>query len=375
MIFSFLCDIIFHVNGFRTKGGLYMATPITVIKDDEFRKLLKKGISGGFFFYGDEDYMKNFTLKAAREAICPDPTFAVFNDLRIDFMDYSASALLDALIPPPMMTEQKIVTINGLSMDILRRQRELPALEEALSELSQYEYNVLIISIPADQMDPGNPDRGRPSDEFALLSKYLTPVVFDPISGARLVSWVGKHFEHEGVSASPAVCSALIEHCGRSMYVLSREIEKLAFYVLWNGRNSVTAEDVKNIAIADVSLGAYEFSNAIAEGRGEDALKALAAMKFMRMDPLLVMGEISRTLHDMILVKSMKEKGASMAEIISVLRIAKIPDFVVKKYYASSAMTLKRLYRIAELCSAADLELKGVTREPYLPIERLVCSI
>lgn len=348
---------------------------MAIMKDDEFRKLLKKGISGGFFFYGEEDYMKNFTLKVAREAICPDPTFAVFNDLRIDSMDYSAAALLDALIPPPMMTEQKIVTVNGLSMDILRRQRELPALEEVLSELSRYEYNILILSIPADQMDPGNPERGRPSDEFALLSKHLTPVVFDPISGARLVSWVGKHFEHEGVSAAPAVCSALIEHCGRSMYILSREIEKLSFYVLWNGRNSVTADDVKNISIADVSVGAYEFSNAIAEGRGEDAINAVSAMKFLRVDPLLIMGEISRTVHDMILVKSLKEKGSSVTEIISVLRNAKIPDFVVKKYYSSSAMTLKRLYRIAELCSNADLELKSLTSDPYLPIERLVCSI
>ena len=102
---------------------------MTIMKDDEFRKQLKKGISGGFFFYGEEDYMKNFTLSAAREAICPDPTFAVFNDLRIDPIDYSASALLNALIPPPMMTEQKIVTVNGLSMDLLRRQSEISALD------------------------------------------------------------------------------------------------------------------------------------------------------------------------------------------------------------------------------------------------------
>ena len=348
---------------------------MTIMKDDEFRKQLKKGISGGFFLYGEEDYMKNFTLSAAREAICPDPTFAVFNDLRIDPIDYSASALLNALIPPPMMTEQKIVTVNGLSMDLLRRQREISALDEALSELPQYEYNVLILSIPADQLDPGNPEKGRPSDEFALLSKHLTPVVFDPISGARLVNWVGKHFEHEGVSASAAVCSALIDHCGKSMYILSHEIEKLAFYLLWNGRNTVTVEDIKSISIADISVGAYEFSNAIAEGRGEDALKALEAMKYLRIDPLLVMGEISKTVHDMILVKSMKESGSSLTEIISTLRSIKIPEFIVKKHYASSAMSLKRLYRIAELCADADIELKNAPTEPYLPVERLVCII
>ena len=89
---------------------------MNIIKEDAFRKELKKGLSGGFLFFGDEDYMKGFDLRASRAAVCPDETFAIFNDIRIDAMDYSAGALLDALIPPPMMTEQKIVTVSGLNI-------------------------------------------------------------------------------------------------------------------------------------------------------------------------------------------------------------------------------------------------------------------
>ena len=91
-----------------------------LMKEEIFRKQLKKGLSGGYLFFGDEDYMKSFALRSAREAICPDETFAVFNDVRIDALDYSAGALLNALMPPPMMTESKIVTVSGLNIGNLR---------------------------------------------------------------------------------------------------------------------------------------------------------------------------------------------------------------------------------------------------------------
>ena len=52
-----------------------------IIKEDAFRKQIKKGLSGGYLFYGDEDYMKAYAVNAAREAVCADPTFALFNDM------------------------------------------------------------------------------------------------------------------------------------------------------------------------------------------------------------------------------------------------------------------------------------------------------
>ena len=36
-----------------------------IIKEDAFRKQLKKGLSGAYLFFGDEDYLKNFSLKVA----------------------------------------------------------------------------------------------------------------------------------------------------------------------------------------------------------------------------------------------------------------------------------------------------------------------
>lgn len=341
-----------------------------LIKEDVFRKQLKKGLSGGYLFFGDEDYLKSFSLHAAREAICPDATFALFNDIRIDSMDYSAGALLDALMPPPMMGDQKIISIRGLNIGAMKSS-ELDDLFEVLELLPQYDYNVLIISVPAEQFDEGRLPKN-PSSLFKRFAEHLTPVQFDPISGARLVAWVGKHFQHHNVSAPPEVCSYLIELCGRSMFTLSSETEKLAYYVLQNGRSQVTRQDVDRVSIAELSTDTFALANAIVDGRYDDAMQALNVMKFRRVDPVIILSEVSRAVCEMTYIKTLQCQGLPASEICAVL---KMNEYKARLYLTGAGgKSMKKLRRAVELCSEADLALKQSSKE-YIAIERLICSL
>ena len=341
-----------------------------IIKEDQFRKQIKKGLSGAYLFFGDEDYMKSFALRSAREAICPDETFALFNEMKLDALDYSASALLDAIMPMPMMSEQKLITVNGLDINGLK-QKELDELCEALESLKEYDYNVVIITVPAGLIDEGNLPK-RPSSLLSRIGEFATPVLFEPVTGARLVSWVGKHFEHHGVKASPEVAAKLIAYSGRSMFTLSFETEKLSYYVLWNGRDTVTEADVLNVSIGEISTDAFTLANAILDGRNEDALTALGVMKFRRVEPLILLGEVSRVICDLISVKSLIEKGLPTSEAASIL---KMNEYKARLYASGAASrSMKKLRRALELCSEADLSLK-LSPTGYAPIEKLVCSL
>ena len=341
-----------------------------IIKDDIFRKQMKKGLSGGYLFFGDEDYMKAYTVSAVRNAVCEEEAFALFNDMKIDVMDYSAGALLDALMPLPMMSEKKIVTVNGLNLNALKA-REVDELCDVLATLPEYDYNVLIISVPATMIEEGNLPK-RPSSILKKLSEHLTPVQFEPVSGARLVSWVGKHFEHNGVSATPEVCSFLINYVGKSMYSLANETDKLSFYVLEKGRSSVTREDVLDVAVAQISADAFALTNAILDGRSEDAVNALAVMKFRRIDPVVLMGEISRTICDLISVKALLSEGCSSMDITSMVTKN---EYRTKLYIqGASGKSMARLKNALELCTEADLGVKSMS-QGYVPIEKFICSI
>ena len=55
-----------------------------VINDSAFRKTIEKQPTGAYLFFGEEDYLKAHALKTARSTVCPEPSFAVFNDISID---------------------------------------------------------------------------------------------------------------------------------------------------------------------------------------------------------------------------------------------------------------------------------------------------
>ena len=341
-----------------------------IIKEDVFRKQLKKGLCGAYLFFGEEDYLKSFSLKSARNAVCSDPTLAIFNDIQIDPLDYSPETLVNALMPLPMMEEKKIVTINGLSISAMKSY-ELDAFIEAVSSIKEYDYNVLIISVSADNIDEGNLPKS-PSKTLLALSKVLTPVHFDAVTGARLTDWVGKHFIHHGANASREVCELLIEKCGKSMFSLSKETEKLAFYALQHGRQQITPDDVENVACSVMTSDAYALANAILDGRYPDALDALSVMKFKRVEPVIVFSEVCRVIYDLFMIKILQEEGLPVSEIA---RTIKANEYKVKIYASTCANKSRASFeRAIRLCSEADIALKRHS-QGYAAIERLICYL
>ena len=99
-----------------------MATkPIFVLQEADFRRELKSTPRAGYLFFGDEDYLKAFAVRTAREVICPDPTFAAFNEMRLDALDFEPQKLMDALMPLPMMADKKLILLSGLNFNGMKR--------------------------------------------------------------------------------------------------------------------------------------------------------------------------------------------------------------------------------------------------------------
>lgn len=348
-----------------------------IIRGDDFRKLIKKGLSGGYLFFGEEDYLKLHSLSAAREAVCSEPSFAFFNDMRLDATTFTTDALLNALTPLPMMAEQKIVSVSGLDLSSIKS-NELDDLCDVLRELREYDYNVLIISVCEGGLDEGYLPKS-PSTTLKKLSEFLTPVRFEQVPKAKLTAWCQKHFAHNGVSCDDEVCHALFARAGTSMFTLSAEIDKLSFYALSHGRNTVALDDVMSITCTTVEEDAFALSNALLDGNGDKALSALTVMKYNRVEPIIVLSEISKTFSDLYVVKTMLLDGKTLPEILGALRATNRPkavsEYKVKIYMGSAAkISAERLRRAIELCAEADTAIK-LSYNDYSPIENLLCTI
>ena len=341
-----------------------------ILKDSDFKKELKSGLRRGYLFFGEEDYLKAFAVRSAEEALCPDPTFSFFNVMKLDALDFTPAKLLDALMPMPMMTDRKLIVLSGLNFTAMR-QNELDELCDTLSALEEYDYNTLIITVASDCFDAGYLPK-KPSSALTKLSEQLTPVQFDRCTPSRLNAWVQKHFAHNGVNVSPQFCSLMIDYCGRGMFQLANEIDKLSFYERAHGRDTVSEADLRLVCTPVTEYDAFAFANAVMEGRQDTALAILSDYKFRRVDPLVILGDVIRVFCEMEGVRSMLADGASPKEIGTAL---KLHEFKVGLYQKSLRQTSeKRLRRAIDSCVAADATLK-LSPQGYTALERLICSI
>ena len=340
-----------------------------LLKESDFRKECKSSPRTGYLLFGEEDYLKGFAVQAARECCSPDPTFAFFNEMKLDALDFTPSKLLEALMPMPMMSERKLVTVNGLNFHTMRP-NELDELCEVLAELAHYDYNLLLINVASDCFDAGYLPKS-PSKVLIKLSQYLTPVHFERCTTAKLTAWVQKHFLHNGIQAPPAFCSRMIEYCGHSMYILASEIDKLSFYLLSHGQTEPNEEALEKVCTAANEYDTFAFTNAIMEGRAETALGILADYRFRRIDPLFIFGDVAKVITEMIAVRAMTADGAPASEISAAL---KLHEYKVQLYQKSLRKSSDaRLRRILSACADADASLK-LSPKGYSALERLICT-
>ena len=344
----------------------------TILKEADFRKELKSSATGGYLFFGEEDYMKSASIRMARGSVTEaDPAMAAFNDIHMDGLDFTTSAFLDALAAPPMGGDRKVITVTGLHFNTLRA-AELDKLCEALAEIRDYPYNLVIFSAAADALDGGSLPK-KPSELLTTLGEYLCPVYFERNTPAKLAGWVQKHYLHNGVQASPAVCQFTVEFCGRNMFTLAGEIDKVSFYVLAKGRNLATEEDIRIAAIPAMEYDAFAFTNAIMERRRADALDILTDLKLRRVEPLYVLSEVSRVVCDLMAIRTMADGGRTAAEIASAL---KMHEYRVGLYLKQARKTDPEILRNAvTACQAADHALKRSAGDGYGAIERVICTL
>ena len=346
-----------------------------LLRESDFRKEIKASPRAGYLFFGDEDYLKAFAVRSARDAICPDPSFAFFNDIRLDALDFSPEKLIDALMPLPMMADRKLVVLTGMNFNAIKPY-ELDVFCDALSHLTEFDYNTLIVTITSDCLDGGYLPK-TPSKLLQRLSEHLTPVWFERCTTAKLTAWIGKHFAHNGVEAAPDFCSLMADYCGHGMFELANEIDKLSYYTRYHNQTKATADNMRLVCTPAMEYDAFAFTNAIMEGRREAALGILADYRRRRYDPLIILGEVTQTICNMTAVYSMTAAGMptdAIAKELSSIRALNSP-FKVGLYQKSLRGTNEaRLRRALEACTTADTALK-LSPQGYTALERLICSL
>ena len=342
--------------------------------ENELSIELKNGnISGMYFFWGDEDYMKNHRAAEIKKLVVgEDDSFASFNSFDFTFGDgeLDLGALNDALLAPPMMMQQKLITVSFAALDSLK-EKEKNALLELLAEHAENDYGdtVLIIKATSGGFDPGTAKK--PAPFLTSAGKIMKCVEFAYQQDSRLIRWMSRHFSEYGLELPANVGQMIISACGKSMYRLIGEIGKIGAYAASRGATAVTPDDVYACVSRTEEDDAFRLANCILEGNTGEALKCLNTKMRKKEDPIFVLSQINKVFADLSVAAAFIADGRDKADYAKSLRMN---EYRAGLYYRAANMAdAKYFARAMERCCEADRQIKSGS-VGYTAIERLICG-
>ncbi len=343
-----------------------------------FKDELKNGLGKAYFFYGAEDYMKEYCLHEAEKAICGSRDSLDLTRLTGD--DFSLAALEDALSAAGIgfdlfslsedenETHGRLTELYELDYKTIKPS-EFSALCKLINERASTDSRVIIYATEAELPSDSQKHRSIISE----LSKVAVPVVFSPEPPAKLASWIIGLSKREGVTFEPREAYLLLERAGKNMSVLKNEVSKVCAYVRAKGKSAVLAEDIAEVCVKNRESSPFEFANALTERDGARALAEFAFMRERGDEPAVILSKFTSALSDMLRVRGCMDAGMTRFEAAKAL---KLHEYKVKLMYESlKNERTDRLFEAAESAMRADVALKTSACDGFILIERLICEL
>lgn len=324
-----------------------------------------------FLFCGEEAYLRRAYLDTLRAALLTDPAFDTFNHLIHEGAEVDFSTLTSELETPPLFAPYKLIEWHMADFNSLT-DKKVEALAE-LARIRREEDNAALVFLCSPEgFDPGTPKR--PSALYKKLSEFLTVVNFEKCTDARLCNWLKRHFDQAQVEAGPAVLHAMIDRCGHSMDILANETEKLVAYAKANGKHAVSPEDVTLVCAPTTEADAFGLTNALLDGNADEAYRNLQDLRSRRVDPALILGQISRLYGDLLSVALLLHDGMNPAAIAATLSMNAYKAGLYAK--CAAKRPVQNLRRALARCAEADIASKtSYSSDRFAMLDCLVAEL
>lgn len=298
---------------------------------NDFKSLLKSdNVSGAYIFAGEEDYLKRYYLGQLRDKAVGDGSFATFNHAVYDGEEIDFSSLRDDVMSPPMFDRYKMIEWRYPNFEKMK-ESDLVELEKLLDLVKTTDYAVLAFLV-----SDGDVDLGTPKKESKFVKRFkdrLNILSFAKSTDAQLLSWLKRHFDAEGVTVTADVVNTLIFRVGHSMTVLNNEVTKLCMLAKARGLDRITVQDVEAVSSSTPECDTFALSNAILERDKKGAFLALEEMKSRRLDPIMILGMMSKTYTEIVSVVMMLTDGTNSNDIQTA---TKMNPYRLKLYLAAA---------------------------------------
>lgn len=149
---------------------------------------------------------------------------------------------------------------------------------------------------------------------------------------AVLKRWILEFLKKENKKITERDLNFFLEKTGTNMENIRGELEKLICYCL--GRDVVTAQDIEEICVRQVSSQIFDMVSAVAEKRQKQAMELYYDLLTLKEPPMRILYLITRQFNMLLQVKELKNKGCDANTIGTKVGLA---GFIARKYVAQAA--------------------------------------
>lgn len=355
-----------------------MAQKKSVPGVDFIKEEIKKGPSGVYFFYGEEDFLKQHYLHEIESVIVGDVSDMNYTRLTND--EFAPSALEEALgtgVMYDLMSmmadtdeekNNKLIELYEVDFKAMK-QSDFSATLKLLKESVDEETVVVIFSTEAEL-----PQYSKAHQTIIKeISKISKAVCFPYETDRKLCIWLSKIAMKSKLTISPDVAQLIIARVGHSMLVLKNELDKLISYVVSHGRTEISREDVPQICVANKEISPFDFTNALIKRDFNAAFYILADMKSRTEEPIVILSTVAKVISELIGVRGCMDQGMTRDEISAKYTMH---EYRTKLYIEALKNTsTAKLFEIAQSASKADFMMKTSSVDGFTIIERLICEL
>ena len=318
-------------------------------------------VRNAYLFYGPEAYIRKSALTTLQKKLLTPG----LEDMNCTFMQNpTAQQIVENCETLPMLGDWRLVIVQGLAL-----LESGKAKDEAQESKTLVDYIGRVPPSTCLVFECEAPDKRKKLCQ--TLMKLPGAVSFDALSEARLTQWMNQTLRPMKKRMDANTCARLAFTSGRDLTMLNGELQKLAAYV--GERETITAEDVEQIATHTAECTVFAMVDALVDGQAERAFSLLNVLLEGGEQRIGVLALITRQYRQMLYAKDMQESRTPQAQMAKALGV---PPFALSQLTRRAGRrTMAQLKKQLALCVNADFDIKrGAVREEAA-LDRLMLAL
>lgn len=247
----------------------------------DFLKHIEKGrLYPSYFFFGDEDYLKEEALASLRKKVKESSSLVLWGE------EFDIQELFNFLNSFNILFgEGRILIIKEVER-LRQNQKEavISLIEGLLSEEKSDKIAVLIASQGVEIQ----------SNKFLLsIQKMIPSFRFNLLGEREAVEWIQNFAQEHGKKISYSSALFLLSAVGEGLYNLKNELEKI--FLQMHGENEISTEKIQDL-VPSLNLIQYnisELANALKENRRENVFKIIKNFLLWRIEPSRIIANLA----------------------------------------------------------------------------------